>query len=376
MGGAVSSLKSAAKGTDDAAHASSPGKHVDSAVHAADNGIPSNVKPAGQYETSDARYLVHGNKASYNATSDPVYLPPIPVEWIIAPKSVSAGQCPSMGDTINTFIIADALNLVIAIIFCCRPIVKKMTFGFFGKLPNKNAQGWKSIPSVWYSWLFSLIMTLGANLINSFVVVGTEGYKHLSWDIIFALYASRPRINMLVVALLRVFAAVRTSDWSQTANYKPVEKEELENQNTTYSGSEFTIKDGPDDGSASERLIIKVNNGTGTLEKEYVYIDSYRSTIVAEMILNIISAVFIGITWGRFPNEAIKDYMKFKTTFMEVAPAIVFVGAILAIPVYWRRDKHVGDKWMRGLGTAVFFGGAYAAPWVYWNYFLQLPGSL
>ncbi|KAJ0384381.1 hypothetical protein COL922a_008486 [Colletotrichum nupharicola] len=291
MGGAVSSLKSAAKGTDDAAHASSPGKHVDSAVHAADNGIPSNAKPAGQYELSDARYLVHGNKASYNATST------------------------------------------------------------------------------------HLIMTLGANLINSFVVVGTEGYKHLSWDIIFALYASRPRINMLVVALLRVFAAVRTSDWSQTANYKPVEKEELENQNTTYSGSEFTIKDGPDDGSASERLIIKVN-GTGTLEKEYVYIDSYRSTVVAEMILNIISAVFIGITWGRFPNEVIKDYMKFKTTFMEVAPAIVFVGAILAIPVYWRRDKHVGDKWRRGLGTAVFFGGAYAAPWVYWNYFLQLPGSL
>lgn len=158
-----------------------------------------------------------------------------------------------MGDTINTFIIADALNLVIAIIFCCRPIVKKMTFGFFGKLPNKNARGWKSTPSVWYSWLFNLIMTLGANLINSFVVVGTEGYKHLSWDIIFALYASRPRINMLVVALLRVFAAVRTSDWSQTANYKPVEKEELENQNMTYSGSEFTIKDGPDAGSASSR---------------------------------------------------------------------------------------------------------------------------
>ncbi|KAI8267001.1 hypothetical protein K4K58_008897 [Colletotrichum sp. SAR11_239] len=377
MGGAVSSLKSAAKGTDDAAHASSPGKQADSAVaHAAGNGLPSNAKPAGEDGPGYATWLAIGNTAAYGiygTSSDPGELPPVPVEWIIAPKTVSAGQCPSVGHNITTFIVTDVVAGIIAAIFCCRPIVKKMTFGRFGKLPNKTSR-WCS--SVWWTWLISLLLALGGNLGITLFVVNAEGYTHLSKLIIFALYASRPRINMVVVALLRVLVAVRTKDWSKAASYKPVEKEELESQDTTYSGSEPTTKEGAGDGSDSEKLIIKIYDGTGALEKEYVYIDSYRSTVVAEIILNTISAVFVGVTWGRFPNQTIKTYMNPKTIFMQTAPAISFVGAIFAIPAYWKRGRYVDDKWVRGLAGAASFGTAYAAPWVYWYYFLQLPGAL
>ncbi|KAF6807168.1 hypothetical protein CSOJ01_08356 [Colletotrichum sojae] len=55
--------------------------------------------------------------------------------------------------------------------------------------------------------------------------------------------------------------------------------------------------------------------------KEYVYLDSYRSTAVAEMLLQITSATFIGITWSRFSNETFRDYMKYKASYMLEAPA-------------------------------------------------------
>ncbi|KAK1853211.1 hypothetical protein CCHR01_04141 [Colletotrichum chrysophilum] len=342
----------------------------------AGNGLPSNAKPAGQFEPSYTTWLLLGNTALYGAirdgTSDPEELPPIPVEWIIAPSSnssVSDGQCPSMGETINSFVISDVVSGVIAVIICCRPILKKITCGFLGKLPDKPS---RRCSSVWYSRLVGFSMTFLGNLFASLVVVNTEGYDHLSFAIIFALYASRPRMNMVLMTLFWVFVTVRTSDWS---TYKPVDKGKEKEQSTEPSSAVLTTADDACDGRSSETQTTETD-ATEPLEKEYVYLDSYRSTVVAEMILHLISAVFIGVTWDRFPNSIIKKHMEGNVFFMAFAPALLFGTAFFAIPLHWRRDRRVDDRWLRGLTGVVLFGAAYAAPWVYWCSFLKLPGSL
>ncbi|KAH0427695.1 hypothetical protein CcaCcLH18_09526 [Colletotrichum camelliae] len=371
MGSAASSAARAA-----GSRGSSGGKPV-SGIRLGGNGLPLNAKPAGQYEPSIGRWLILGNTASYFAlregASDFEELPPIPVEWIIAPNSnssVSAGQCPSMGETINSFVISDVVSGVITVFICCRPILKKITGGVFGKLPDKNS---RCCSSMWYSWLVGFSMTFLGNLFASLVVVNTEGYEHLSFAIIFALYASRPRMNLVVVALFRVFVTKRTSDWS---NYKPVEKGKAKEQMTEPYSSLLTTADGPGDGSSCEKQAAKTDDIAEPLEKEYVYLDSYRSTLVAEILLHIISGIFTGITWERFPNYIIKDRMQGLVVLMTIAPVFLVGTALFTIPLYWRRDRRLAAKWTRAKIGIDLFLTAYVSSWIYWCLFLRLPGSL
>lgn len=339
---------------------------------AAADGVPSTAKPAGEYDSRNNRWLVIGNTGSYDGVTDQEDLPPIPVEWIIAPNSnssVSRGQCPSVGATINSFIISDVVSAVIAVFVCCRPIVKKFTCGCWGKYPSKKR---RCCHSLWYTWLLSFAFTFFGNLFASLLVVSTKGYQHLSPAIVFALYASRPRSSVLLVALLRLLITVRTSDHSKAVgNITPVGS-----QSTVNSAPGVAVTDDKNIGNSSENQIIETVSCVKPFDKEYVYADSYRSTIVAEMVLHIISAVFIGVTWHRFPNEIIKTYMKPKTIFMQVATGILALSAIFVVPIYWKSNRYIKHSWLWALAALLAFGTVCAAPWVYWHYFLKLPGSL
>ncbi|KAF4902614.1 hypothetical protein CGCFRS4_v002194 [Colletotrichum fructicola] len=112
---------------------------------------------------------------------------------------------------------------------------------------------------------------------------------------------------MVLVALFRVFVTIRTSDWSR---YKPVDKGKAKEQGTEPSGAVLTAANDAHNGSSSESQTTETENASDPLEREYVYFDSYRSTVVAEIILHLISAVFVGVTWERFPNSIIKKHMK------------------------------------------------------------------
>ncbi|KAF4914313.1 hypothetical protein CGCF415_v002332 [Colletotrichum fructicola] len=167
---------------------------------------------------------------------------------------------------------------------------------------------------------------------------------------------------MVLVALFRVFVTIRTSDWSR---YKPVDKGKAKEQGTEPSGAVLTAANDAHNGSSSESQTTETENASDPLEREYVYFDSYRSTVVAEIILHLISAVFVGVTWERFPNSIIKKHMKVNVWLMAIAPAFLFGTALFAIPLYWRRDRRVDDRRRRGFIGVGLFGAAYATPWVY-----------
>jgi hypothetical protein len=44
-------------------------------------------------------------------------------------------------------------------------------------------------------------------------------------------------------------------------------------------------------------------------EVEFVYDHSFRTTAFVELFIQIVASIFIGVTWGRFPNAAAKDWM-------------------------------------------------------------------
>ncbi|KAK6503565.1 hypothetical protein TWF481_008579 [Arthrobotrys musiformis] len=190
------------------------------------------------------------NSGSYDEENPP----PVPLEWMMSPLDPS--NCPKAEATLITFGVTAtvvALGLVLA---SYQPFVRKVTCGCFGK---KGSSG------VWWTWIFTLSLFFVGNLAVSLVVVNTEGYKHLLFKNVFALYISKPSFSMALLAILRILV---------------------------YS------------------------------EGESVYVDGYISTAISELVLKIVSAVFIGTTWERLPNQPVKDYMNGALIYMKILPVL------------------------------------------------------
>ncbi|RMI99066.1 hypothetical protein CDV36_016075 [Fusarium kuroshium] len=203
------------------------------------------------------------------------------------------------------------------IILCSPPVLRRITCGLMGTTNMaKKEGGWK----IWVGWMFPLFVELLGNIINTAIIINSEGYEHLAFRIVFTLYSSRPRIKLWLFSLLRF--------WK-------------------YDG-------------------------------EYVFADSYIGTAIAEVVLHVVMASFVGITWQRFPNEPIREWMKPLTTYIQVVPAILFLEVALVVPI-WRRSRHPSwfstSFWDVIIGS-LFFATVYAALWAYWAHFLELPGSL
>ncbi|KAM0426327.1 hypothetical protein ACHAPT_008367 [Fusarium lateritium] len=173
---------------------------------------------------------------------------------------------------------------------------------------------------LWVSWLIGFILEALGNLINAGIVVTTKGYGELNIGHIFLVYASRPRIKIWLFAIFRAMRG----------------------------------------------------------DEGYRMMGSYFNLAVVEVILHIMSAAFVGVTWNRFPNESSKEYMSSVTTYMQVAPGILALTILLAAPIWlhWADPRWVPCKICDFIIVFIFFGSVYAAPWAYWAMFLQLPGPL
>ncbi|RFN54466.1 hypothetical protein FIE12Z_1254 [Fusarium flagelliforme] len=257
------------------------------------------------------------NYGDYYTDGSDTVLPPIPLEWIISPYGRIEPDCPSANATLGTFAAAALFPVLILTVFGCRPIVNKLTCGILGQKGGKG---------IYFTWLLGVSINLLGNYISTVVVTGTEGYEHLSRGTVFALYASRPSFTMTIMALLRILVLRRSK----------------------YGG-----------------------------DGEFVYAESYISSAIGELLLQIIAAAFVGTTWKRFPNEPIKDYMHPALIYVEVVPAITLV-CLMVVP-FWHRSPKVRegcDRVAYAIVTALFFTTVITASWVYWTMFLSLPGSL
>ena len=296
--------------------------------------------PAGVFVKDNPRIIPYlgFNNGSYHR-SDTAELPPIPLEWVIAPLNVSAGQCPTAEQTKLAFGITNLVVGVLTLVFGCRPILHYLSRGWLGKKGGKG---------VAWTWIISFALQLLSNLFASLMVVHTPGFEHLSMLNTFALYAARPRINVVWTACLRMVVAVNLHAWSE-----------------------------------------KADRG-----EEFVFADSYISAATSELFLQIVAASFTGLTWSRFPNTIIRDYASANWKTMCAMPGFVLLGWLF-VPIWRRVGESIefasyynqgtgwrlvwGRRLIRGLlmmACSIPYWVMYMLIWGYWNMFLQLPGSL
>ncbi|RSL43019.1 hypothetical protein CEP54_015256 [Fusarium duplospermum] len=254
------------------------------------------------------------NTGSYNSSSSNTTYPPIPIEWNISPTNLDSAQCPSIGGTVGWFIGTDFLSVFFSI--CLGFII--LTIANLGD-KEKTSKGFWRTKRLWFTWLIGFAFEALGNLINAAIVVTSKGYGNLALAHVFLVYSSRPRIKIWVYAILR---------WWES-------------------------------------------------EGDYYVMESYFSLAVVEVMLHIMSAVFVGVTWSRYPNEPIKEYMSPVTVYMQVAAGILALGVLLVAPIWRRSDPRLVPSYLWDFVLVfVFFGAVYAAPWAYWGMFLKLPGPL
>ncbi|KAK0740087.1 hypothetical protein B0T18DRAFT_448814 [Schizothecium vesticola] len=332
-------------------------------------------RPAGQVDSRPQFNLYLGvNTGPYQRNSTSVILPPIPIEWIIAPYNVTAGQCPTRAANLGLFAITNLIVFALIIILGCRPLVRFLTGGLLGQ-PNRWSKYW--------TWLFSFGLQVGSNAIVSYLIVSTPGYEHLSMLNVFALYSSRPRINQIWTGLLRtIIGPIRITD-KFAIKEKPISSAEpprrkkgsLPRRAYNWATGNWT--------PGQEWSAPSYGYDWSDPSREWIYTDSYISTSIAELCLQLISAVFIGVTWSRFPNEPIREHMENYYNYMLAAPAMAFIGWGL-VPIWRGRLRDVcrdrfGVCWeivlvCCFLGFCGFF--TYGVAWRFWAEFLLLPGSL
>jgi hypothetical protein len=338
-------------------------------------------RPAGDVAPDPEFTLYLGtNTGPYKmADNGSVILPPIPIEWIISPQNVTVGQCPSRTDNLQLFGITNVIVLALALVLGCRPLLRYITRGLFGR-PSKKSWIW--------SWIISCGLQVASNAIVSHLVVTTPGYEHLSMVNVFALYSSRPRINQLWMAILRLVVGpiylrgylaflrpttkVKTPPTQDQGTAVPLKPAALRYQYDEYRNWH----------SRAEVQEVQITEFENVSEPEWVYTDSYVTTCIAELILHLISAVFIGVTWRRFPNVPIREFMKTDVNLMIAAPALALFSWV-CVPIWLRRNKGILEDPNPLICLSLFIFilvipavFTYGVAWKYWGDFLQLPGSL
>ncbi|KAK6339780.1 hypothetical protein TWF718_009174 [Orbilia javanica] len=265
---------------------------------------PPTGAPAGVFLRSFAQYYGY-NSGGYDSENPPS----IPLEWMISPLDPS--NCPKAEATLTTFGVTALVIALGAILGSYQPFTRKISCGCFG---NKGGSG------VWWTWIIMTSILLMGNVAVSLLVINTEGYEHLAFKNVFALYISKPSFTMAWLAILRI---------------------------TVYSNDES------------------------------VYVDGYISAAFGELVLKIISAAFIHTTWARLPNEPVKDYMSGVLIYMKILPLLAAVCYIV-VPIWHRNPapKTSKEKTIHVLCASVCLAAVVVGPWAYWSYFLSLPGAL
>ncbi len=122
-------------------------------------------------------------------SSNGLNLPPIPIEWIIAPLNVTDGQCLNISQNLQLFGITNILVMTLIVFLGCRPLTRYLTWGFLGS-PNGYSPYW--------TWLVSFALQAGSNAVVPKLIVTTPGYEHLSMLNVFCavLFAPTPQPDL------------------------------------------------------------------------------------------------------------------------------------------------------------------------------------
>jgi len=98
------------------------------------------------------------------------------------------------------------------------------------------------------------------------------------------------------------------------------------------------------------------------------------SAATAEVLMDIFSAVFIGVTWHRFPDPEIKARMGATIRLMCAATALTALAALILFAC--TKDGSRAGR----IGALFFFllieGFGYVVSWAFFSSFLHLPDNM
>ncbi|RSL66009.1 hypothetical protein CEP53_003471 [Fusarium sp. AF-6] len=331
--------------------------------------FPDGAYPVGNISSLNASSIfpyVGDNTGLYDGISKSD-LPPIPFEWIVSPDADRVtDSCPN-GDTILMFFgVSEAVISILVPIFGYRPLIHKLSRGYLGR---------RSQNSIAFAWTVTFACQLLANAIIAGMIGNTPGYGHLNMLHIFTVYMTRPQFHFIVLALLRSLVGIKRS---------------REFDKTTI---------------INRRMDDRV---------EFPFTDSYIATVASEMLLFIISAIFTGVTWHRYPKFEMssREYIDDLINYVSSIPGVMMLCILGFVPIYKRygnafpiegRRYEAGRRWgasvaadgtarvrikksirkgaaMKRIGSAIaaalLMGYVTLVQWSYWTRFLELPGVL
>ncbi|KLU91766.1 hypothetical protein MAPG_10715 [Magnaporthiopsis poae ATCC 64411] len=216
------------------------------------------------------------------------------------------------------------------------------------------------------------------------------GYKHFSMLNIFTLYSSRPRVNQIWTGVLRQLVGGvylrgaknhvlkgRDANLEKKLPGAPGKKPAL-HRGTPFADAPACSPEPRPPALGSDPSVARMGvHGRVPGRRRW---PSSRSSWCR--------AVFVGVTWRRFPNAPIREHISSYVNYMLAAPAPALVGWV-ALP--WRHDASRGGPvtclWQLVAVASVHlvillpflaFTGffTYGVAWRYWAEFLTLPGSL
>ncbi|KAJ4263022.1 hypothetical protein NW762_006635 [Fusarium torreyae] len=272
--------------------------------------------PAGAYHAGNLSSVNRSSINPYLGDNSGLYkgiatrnLPPIPFEWIVSPDADKLPDtCPNGRDILILFGVSEAVITVLAIIVAYRPAIHFISRGYLGRRLKNSAA---------LTWTITFTCQLLANAIIAGMIGNTPGYHHLNMLRIFTVYMARPRFHSIVLGLLRSLVGIkRPREWDKTTIIR-------------------------------RRLDERV---------EFPYTDAYITTVISELLLLIISAIFIGVTWNRYPkfSGSSREYMSDYTSYFYSTPVLMLLCMLAFVPIYKRygsafplegRRYETGRRW-------------------------------
>ncbi|KAF2003740.1 hypothetical protein P154DRAFT_572920 [Amniculicola lignicola CBS 123094] len=139
------------------------------------------VSPLGPPNSTEQRWITD------NVCTGLAYTP---WTWSVQPQDAASTNCPSASRILTTFALVNIAVGFLGLCFGHRKVLNKISMGLLGK-PGSTA--WK------YTWLITVAMQVGANILIALLIRATPGYGH-SFTIaqLTLLLFARPRIGCFV----------------------------------------------------------------------------------------------------------------------------------------------------------------------------------
>ncbi|KAF2496705.1 hypothetical protein BU16DRAFT_339753 [Lophium mytilinum] len=345
-----------------------------------DNGCQSGCIVIGTFSGLQSQYL-HSTPTVTNATIL------LPWSWTVKPETEYAAKhpCPSVANILVTFAAINVISGALSTVFGHRLVVKKITFGLFGKRGGR---------SYIYMWIMPFAFQLGANALVANMIQRTTGYGHdFTIAQLMFFFAARPRVSWILVMLLSGISKRKLAKGQAEQDDQPLLDRSSSEFNAiplddvkdvSYSNVESLVEDHDSEHRQAQQRAEPV------YEDDYYWRNAALSQYFAELALQAITLYYMSKTVvfaykrGYYDPGSLPGPMGHSARIMYAgalfwlcAQLFVYLSAptFVFILVKEGGGTMMVSKLMQMLGS-VLVVTSWLASWLFWAGFVRLAGDL